>query len=218
MRLFGDRTVQLNTTFKKVQHRAHQRLGLSVSRRRFDDNACAHFDVRLEPQKFHDLYAPASLHQCRARTIRHVEQTPHRHLHTDGQKIFGIRIVHIRVALRQPDNRLFFLLRILQRQQRRLAPDKDRRDHARKNHHIPQRQHHRLDQTIRFWLHVRDAVQFLCPLGKRQVEIIFFSPVWLTHSKTSILSSLPRSRTSNQRITQCYHLLTTIPAPAAGLP
>ena len=75
-----------------------------------------------------------------------------------------------------------------QRQKRSLASNKDRRDHARENDHIPQWQHSRFDQAIGFGLHVRDAVQLLRPLRKRQIKFVFI-PIRLTHLNTSVIAS-----------------------------
>src|SRR3972149_2996404 len=73
-----------------------------------------------------------------------------------------------------------------------LASDKDRRNHARKNNHVTQRQNSRLDQAIGFWIHARNTTEFLGALRERQVKIIFgFIPIGLTHSILSILSLFP---------------------------
>ncbi len=174
MRLLGDRAVELHTAVEQVEGGAHVRLGLAVGRRRLEDDPRARLEVRLGLDELDDLHAAAALHERGVRAVGHLQQPPHRHLHTHGQEVVHAGVFKLGVLLRQADDGLVPALGILHGQQRPLAPHEDRRDHAREDDQVAQRQHHRLDQPIRPHLTVRDAVQFLGALGKRQVEIIFF--------------------------------------------
>ena len=67
-------------------------------------------------------------------------------------------MIEIRVVLGETDHGLLFVLRLLHRQQRSLAPDKDRRDHAREHDQIAQRQDRGFDHALFIRLTVGDAI------------------------------------------------------------
>ena len=172
--LFGDRAIQLDAALEEVQHRAHESLGLPVGGLHLRHDAGPHHQIGLGADKLHDLDAAPSLDKSGVRAIRHLQQATHSHLHPHRQKIIRTRVIQVGIVLRQADHSLFLVLCFLHGQQRSLAPDKDRGNHARENDQVAQRQDRGFDHAILVRLPVGDAVQLLCALREGQVKIVFF--------------------------------------------
>ena len=164
MRFLGDGSIELHAALEQVQNRTHEGLRLAVRRLRLEDDASPHHQVWRRTNKLHDLHTAASLYQGGVRAIRHLQQPPHCHFHADQQEIIRTGIIQVRVMLSEADHGLLFVLRFLHRQQRSLAPDKDRRDHAWEHDQVAQRQDGGFDHAFFIRLAIRNTIQLLCAL------------------------------------------------------
>ena len=117
--------------------------------------------VRLRFRQFMQLKTFAALQNSRCRTVRHFQYPQYFSHDTDRIQIIEPRIFDLRLLLTQhPDHHLF--MRGFPNQAHGLGPpDDNRHGHARKQHHVPQRENR---QTF---------TNFIDPFGKIFILVAF---------------------------------------------
>jgi hypothetical protein len=88
-----------------------------------------------------------------------MQHAPDGDLATPGVQVFQVGLDGVRIALGDDDHGLVVVVRLAQRVHRALAPDEQRRDHAREQHGVAQRDDGALDQAVLVLLGIVDIEQ-----------------------------------------------------------
>ena len=128
--------VELDDLLEERQDRTHQRLARHVVAFILVQRRADHAQIRLGVHQFQDPHPFDPLHQDRAAAIRHAQHAADLHGRADAVEVRDVRVLDLRVALRDDQQRHLHRFGRFDRADREIAADEERRHQIREHHHV----------------------------------------------------------------------------------